>query len=325
MRTLILLGCVLLFGDCQSVRHEKLGAEFIPQGRQVLYFGHQYTYQNDLDSLFTDNLSGKKPFGIVLYTSLNLNLSSKDLGVSTLLDLDTFFEMNPSLIPVMIMQIDKVHYNDLCSGIFDDILESLALFINNLDRPVYLCLGTEVNNPLYRNDPEDFKSAYRCAVDKLHVHSDKIAYVWYLTSMQTVGQESDLLKWYPGDQYVNWIGTSLFKFIPEHFVDKTLFEKSDLEQILKISRLKDLPVMIVESSAVSVINNLDLKGESLWDMWYRPYFSIINDHKEIKAFSHLNHHWSDTIVRNRWQEQIKSNRIVLGENQYQLTDIFGER
>ncbi len=314
---------LLVYISCQPVNIFKKGLDFCPEANQVFYFAHQQSYLNDLDSLFNDTWVQKSPFGVVLYTALNLKLPNRVFGVNHLLALDSFFEVNEALIPSVILSIDKTHFDDVCEGKFDQEIDSLAVFLGGLSRPVMLSIGMEVNHPVFDSDPELFVAAYRCVVDKIQSNAvSNISYVWYIGGMKSDSSDNEIEQWFPGEEYVNWIGTSLYKILPEHYVNTILFTGPNYDAIFRMARDKDIPVMIMESSTEAVQKNFEVKGEALWNLWYEPFFQLLDNHPEIQAFSHLNYQWSDTIVKRRWVEKVSNSNIVMDQNKDQVQNLL---
>ncbi len=308
----ILLLCSGAWLQCNRAKVDKRGADLAPPDGKLLYLAHQHTYQQDQEKIFSA-LPTAGPEGLVLYSSLLLDLSTNLTDSRELAGILPFFQAREGLKPVLLMYVDKTQYQPLCEGRFDENIAKLAGFLRQLNRPVYLSVGVEVNNPLYENDPEQYKAAYRCFVDKLTAQQvDNVSFLWYVTSMKPGYQGLDPEAWYPGDEYVNWLATSLYKFQEDHFVEKPLFTGSGLDHLLQFSEERELPVMIVESSATSVKKNFALSGAELWGYWYEPFFALILNHGNIKAFSHLNNGWEGPVVRERWLEKIGHNRILKG-------------
>lgn len=72
---------------------------------------------------------------------------------------------------------------------------------------VLLIFGKEMNIDDNFNDPELFKRCFRFVADYTHT-KENIAMVW--APNDTGGLDTTLLEFYPGDEYVDWIGCSLY-------------------------------------------------------------------------------------------------------------------
>lgn len=302
-------------------RVEKRGAAFAPPEGKLLYLSHQHVYRQEEQAVFV-NQAAPYPAGVVFYTSLLLNLSTDLIDSRELSSLLPWLEQREHLMPVLLLSIDRTQFQPICEGRFDDNIAELAGILKKMQRPVYLSVGIEVNNPMYRNDPEEYKAAYRCFVDKLTAHAvDNVSFLWYVIGMKPGYLGLDPMAWYPGDEYVNWLATSIYKFEKEHFLEKALFTGSDHERLLEIAHKRDLPLMIVESSAVSVKKNFALSGTELWEFWYAPFFELLRNHPRIRAFSHLNHDWEDSELKNRWLDKMAGDRFLrMAENGYTIIE-----
>ncbi|NEM97758.1 glycosyltransferase family 2 protein [Pontibacter burrus] len=99
----------------------------------------------------------------------------------------------------------------ISEGKFDDYLQQFALKIRAYDKPVFIRFAHEPDNPAYpwsktgKNTPEEYKAAWRKVVSTfaaLGVHN--VTWIWNPWDPGTFNE------YYPGDQYVDWIGiTSL--------------------------------------------------------------------------------------------------------------------
>ena len=92
-----------------------------------------------------------------------------------------------------------------------NITESLE-YLAKLKSPVFLRIGAEMN--LWEMDPALFKNAYIHVARLARDIAPNAALVW---SPNCVGHwGSELSDYYPGDQYVDWVGTSLYSNITPH-------------------------------------------------------------------------------------------------------------
>ena len=74
-------------------------------------------------------------------------------------------------------------------------------------KDVLLIFGKEMNIDDNFNDPELFKDCFRFVADYAHT-KENIAMVW--APNDTGGLDTTLKEYYPGDEYVDWIGCSLY-------------------------------------------------------------------------------------------------------------------
>lgn len=216
----------------------------------------------------------------------------------------------------------------LIAGQYDDHIRHLARFINMIDEPVWLRVGYEFDGVWNRgyDDPEKYKTAYRHVVDKLREAGVKnVEYVWQASTspVDDVIEKhfEDIRNWYPGDEYVDWMGTSWFLTIDESPTTPTDYDPASqrvlTDQVLEFARARGKPVMIAESSpqGYDLANNFNAniapiwdgapKGEKksvsdldIWANWYEPLFRYINENSDvIRGLAYINANWD---AQPRW-------------------------
>ncbi|MBL7112494.1 MAG: hypothetical protein ISS19_11215 [Bacteroidales bacterium] len=129
-------------------------------------------------------------------------------------------------------------------------------------------------------------------------------------------------RWYPGDEYVNWVGYS-------HF------DGPDPGQSIRdFAEAHNKPVMIAEATP-----KVDLKtgsGISHWENWYQPLFEVIYNNDRIKALAYINADWEiqpmwtgqgwgdsrvqvNDVVKSNWQNEIaKENWLLAGKELFDI-------
>lgn len=94
-----------------------------------------------------------------------------------------------------------------------DIKEYSNYIYNKIDElaswgeDILLIFGKEMNIDDNFNDPELFKACFRFVADYAHT-KENIAMVW--APNDTGGLDTTLEEYYPGDEYVDWLGCSLY-------------------------------------------------------------------------------------------------------------------
>lgn len=209
------------------------------------------------------------------------------------------------------------------SGDHDDKIRRLAKFFATVDGTVYLRIGYEFDgawNQGYWNH-EQFIAAYRRIVDVLRAEgADNVEYVLQASTAAVDeiidGGHEDISKWYPGDEYVDWLGMSWFMrpdessiVKPEHFTPLTPGELAD--ELLALARQKGKPVMIAEASPQAfdikqrftanhspiwdgdpLSDKTPMTDAEIWDYWFAPLFAYMDDNGDaIKALAYINVNW----------------------------------
>lgn len=178
----------------------------------------------------------------------------------------------------------------------DKLIDTLLSF----NRPVYMTWGYEFDGQWNKFDPTCYKGAWMKMWDRLtqkNAHS-KIDMVWQSASWCGGTYKGyPISEWYPGDQYVDWVGLSYFT--PQDC------NWSKVNEVAAFARAHNKPVMIAESSPqrydlanLTYSPNVDGTGKisktasEIWNEWFAPYFNFINANSDvIKAADYINADW----------------------------------
>ena len=188
------------------------------------------------------------------------------------------------------------HEEKVAEGTHDVFIEKLADFLLSLGkRPVFLRIAYEFDgHPWNHYDRESTLAAYKRMVDKLRAKGvNNTAYVWQSTGFMS--SQEQLKEWYPGDDYVDWLGVSFFHMWPKI-------------EMFEFARKKGKPVFIAEATPTSPDLIVDPEGnkgftkemklsnpqqaQMAWEEWFVPFFDAIEKNKDVvKAVHYINCHW----------------------------------
>jgi len=214
------------------------------------------------------------------------------------------------------------HLQQLIDGNFDDEIRQLARFFSLIKGPVYLRIGYEFDgawNQGYEN-PEIYKAAYIRIVDVLReAKSDNFQTVWQAGASPydevLDGRHEDIRSWYPGDDYVDWMGFSWFMNPHETIQVESDYDPgtaSDLtEELLAFARERKKPVMLAEAapSAMDLNENfqanaqhiwdgepasgrVEMTNDEIWNHWFGPLFELLEQNRDvIHALAYINVDW----------------------------------
>ena len=190
------------------------------------------------------------------------------------------------------------------SGKYDDVIRQYSAWANSIDRPIYLRIGYEFDGPHNALEPADYVKAYRRIVDLMRSEGvSNIAFVWHsYASPRFKGYP--LSDWYPGDDYVDWVGISIFG----HAYGSPDMG-ADADTVLEFAREHKKPVMIAESNPVA---GIETEGTAVWDKWFVNFFSFVYE-KNIKAISFINEDWNRVPIEGieDWEDaRLYNNRQV---------------
>lgn len=189
----------------------------------------------------------------------------------------------------------KFHYeHEVADGLHDQHLHQLFTSLRDLGVPVYLRIGYECNGPWNGYEPKNYVRAFQHVVTILRQYDAPIATVW-CPHPSTV---SSAMPYYPGDEWVDWWAVDLFG----------AHEIPACQPLLSLAHQHRKPVMIGESTPHTVGVH---GGRASWDGWFAPYFQLIRDYPNIKAFCYINWDWSHFPQWQDWGDaRLQQNPVV---------------
>jgi hypothetical protein len=189
--------------------------------------------------------------------------------------------------------------DDVASGLYDANIENLCKGFEKLGRPAFLRIGYEFNGWWNSYSVDSYRAAYKRITNKIREYDLEVATVWCYS---VDGNENIYVTYYPGPDYVDWMAIDVF-------VDTSLVSQETYD-FCDFAHLMQKPVMIGESTAKYADNKAS--HEALFT-WYFPYFELIHDRPEIKAFSYINWDWSKTTEWSAWGDaRLEVNDIIAG-------------
>ena len=359
------LNCVFLAGTISSIVATNANAvegKYLPTNdRKLLIIGQ------DLDSVRAYTNSGyfPAPGGVTNYTNpydMRGLTDSWNYGSGTM-NMQMAMENYPnSALAIGLFMSEASPYDrvnnltasngltEIVNGVYDNNLNRLAQFArNHAPRPIFLRIGYEFDGPWNAYDPQKYQNAYRYIVDFMNnADVDNMAYVWQTSNwgQNAVGRMMD---WYPGDNYVDWLGVSFF------FYDSN-FNGPRFDEMLQIARRVNKPVMIAETSAQYYDftdghrydgggNAVEYLGDQgIWNQFFvDQLLPFINGNSDvIRAVAWINANWreqeqwrccsngfwGDTrieetqVIRNNWINEITDGTWVNGSPSL-LSDLSG--
>jgi len=261
-----------------------------PAGKKILILGQDlgaiggFTAPNN--NGYVDNLP-TVPGGITSYTDIaNLgglnylvNWGSGDVCAQCIVENEIYKNSVLVFGIYMVGMLEQINAGDL-----DNSIEFFADWVKDANRPVFLRIGYEFNASWANYDPSAYKSAFKRIVDIFRDNQvNNFATVWQ--SDGTAGNAAQLYHWYPGDNYVDWLGYSHFHNFGEG--------------ILQIADEKNKPVMIAEATPRGA-DLEDGQGMTHWNEWFDPLFQHIYENEKIMALAYINVDWDSQPM---WQGQ----------------------
>ena len=207
----------------------------------------------------------------------------------------------------------------------------------------------EFDNPYfgYSEDPSQYQQAFQLLVNECrrqlgwaNCHKS-IAFVWH--SWAAPRWIDDLNDFYPGDDYVDWVGISIFQQLYPWASKVGNFAAGGsieyVEEVLEFAKRHAKPVMIAESTPFGGMHwdgkrfgaskrleipfLSDSVPNNIWDLWFAPILDLI-ERFDIRMWSYINCDWDsqpmwhnigfgDTrlstldYVMTKWREQVLEN------------------
>ncbi|MCW5892013.1 MAG: hypothetical protein KIT14_15925 [bacterium] len=222
------------------------------------------------------------PEGVTIYTDVRftfllrhrVNFGTGDLCGQCYLDNPAFAGRMIAIGLYMVGDLENV-----VSGARDASITTLGEFIRDVGRPVFLRIGYEFDGSWNGYDKALYVQAFRRIMDRLRAEGvTNVVSVWQSSGFTT--SRSTLLQWYPGDDYVDWVGYSYFK------------QSNPSGGMMTIARERRKPVMIAEATPQ---RNLSLGDEQThWDTWFAPFFAHVHANADIvKNVAYINTRWFD--------------------------------
>ncbi|KAL7462761.1 hypothetical protein ACHAXS_003134 [Conticribra weissflogii] len=237
-----------------------------------------------------------------------------------------------------------------CTAVFtgrlDPQIRSLLAYLERSPASkIFLRIGYEFDNPSfgYGDDPSMYVLAFRkivadCRRGLSDDALDKVLFVWHSWGAP-LSEGLTLERFYPGDDYVDWMGVSIFQqFFPwSPYWGGTA---KDVENLLAFAKRRKKPVMIAESTP---FGGIELKEASMkakafmagnvhdsylddpWERWFGKVIDLINTH-DISMWCYINCDWesqpmwhdvgfgqtrlaSNAYVMSKWHDLIVKNRV----------------
>lgn len=175
-------------------------------------------------------------------------------------------------------------------GSYDSKLYETFGYLNTLSCPVFVRIGGEMNVWGNQAAPADFIAAYRHVVDIARSQAPRAAMVFSPNFSSANKVDMDI--YYPGDQYVDWVGVSLYYDRWSHTGDTARDEfygvgaygdaLLNVQQVVNLSRLHHKPVIVTEGGSCNQFKGTD---NSAWaaDRMQRAYAFLPMVYPEVKA------------------------------------------
>jgi len=306
----VFLGVFLLMG---AIGMSDADEQFLPPtGKTFVFIG-----QDNNTNMQYVRAVNHQPSGFMLYTSVQEMgglYEEKNHGAGPHHAQELAAQFPQARFQIGLYMVDALE--GVVQGQYDANIQKLGEWLMGSKRPVYLRIGYEFDLPDNHYSPEEFKKAFRYIVDHLRAQGvENTAYVWH--SYGYLNLDKPMMDWYPGDDYVDFFGVSLFK----------PFNNGNMNFIRNRAKEHGKPFMIAEATPLGIGT---IAGEKSWNVWFKPFFQYINDH-DVPIVSYINSEWetmpmfkgqgwgdariqANDVVKERWLKELKNDRYQIPDD-----------
>ncbi len=208
--------------------------------------------------------------------------------------------------------------------IYQSYVDQMIKVLKGTNRSVFLRIGYEFDGPWNCYSPGVYKAAFRYIKKRIdYLQADNIATVWQSSSAPVDGKEYYNISkkghfdlWYPGDNYVDWVGMSTFlmdgsvQYQAPNIILRWIFLNDFIKNqgtLLDFARSKAKPVMLAEATPkgfdlknkkISLVykrKDSDYSSKEMWDSWFASWFSFIKNNRDvIRAVAYINNNWAES-------------------------------
>ncbi|MEM6394770.1 MAG: glycosyl hydrolase [Bacteroidota bacterium] len=276
----LIIACLLNENQAQSSANFGAPKFTPPPGKKLVFIGQDLSSVGGLETFdagYLDHFEDHMPAGVTTYTSIpslaglesRANWGAGTVQAQAYLEDDKFDGTAISIGLYLVGELRKIH-----RGKHDEAIVKLAQWIKASNRPIFLRIGYEFEGEWNDYKPKDYIKAWQHIVHVFDQHEvGNVAYVWQSAGINV----SNIGDWYPGDEYVNWVGYS-------HF------DGPDPGREMRAFALRhNKPIMIAEATPKVDLKAVD--GEEIWASWYAPLLEQIYGNDQIIALAYINAFW----------------------------------
>lgn len=255
--------------------------------------------------------------------SNNTNWGAGPLNLWTASERSTLITIGLSIVEDAFFGLDGLQ--KISNGEHDSKIIKMANFFNKFPETVfYLRIGYEFDGNWNGYNSVKYISAYKRIVDLLNqsLNQENVDYVWQsctspIDDILDGGQE-DISAYYPGDDYVDWIGMSWFLRPNENPTVGNFIPSNQLalaNELVDFAESKGKPVMIAESSpqgykiadktncnissiydGASAQNCVVRVASQIYQEWFESLFNFIQENDQVVALSYINADWDNQFL-----------------------------
>ena len=218
----------------------------------------------------------------------------------------------------------------LTDGVYDAKLAETFSYLSTCNGPVFLRIGGEMNVWGNAAAPEDYKAAYNHVGALARTYCPNVALVFSPNFSAATGVDMD--SFYPGDTYVDWIGTSLYynRYAnngdtrwPEFYGVGVYGDPMlNIQQTINLAKLHAKPVIVTEGGSANRYNGEDIsywaaerieKAHSFLTMVY-PQIKCVVSTDYSNSWEKNSYSFSDNSVVTQAYRRAVANNVTYVED-----------
>lgn len=216
------------------------------------------------------------------------------------------------------------------NGTYDQKLTETFRYLSTLDYPVFLRIGGEMNVWSTMAAPEEYQAAYNHIGAMARELCPNVALVFAPNYSASVGTDMDTF--YPGDEYVDWIGTSLYynRYAnngdtrwPEFYgVGPYGDAMLNIQQIVNLAKMHKKPIIITEGGSANLCNGEDNsqwaaermeKAYSFLTMVYPQIKCIVSSDYSISWEKNGYSFYKNSVVTDAYRKAVAANPTFVND------------
>lgn len=289
------------------------GAKFEPEGNYILHGTGQCDLLEQFSSYdnYRNCLPNTPPIMTIafagLYEDVRYDLFASLIGAHLHSYGDNSYILPQIGLEFCREEIPGTNYErEIALGQRDNEIRRFMLAMNAIGHPVFVRPGYGFNGEWNGYDPEYYKQAFRRIKTVTQEEGCRnICFVW---NYNPAAEDKDYMKFYPGDEYVDWWGIDIFQ-TPEESAPYAYTFLRDAETHRK-------PVMLGEATAYRY--GTTYEG---WQKWFLSYFRYIKENPVIKAACYINWDWTQYAKWANWGDcRIETNEELVRLYERELSD-----
>lgn len=288
----LLIVCLSLFA-CK----QRIGQPVEPFATTPLYITHQNYVGEELTNLWGKDGLPDYPNALSVNVGIRGGISPPLPNAANLGELVAALNDHPSTKLFVTLYFSEKVLGQLCAGELSEAFDEFAVNLRHHSGTVYLAVGLYPNNDLLPIEPEAFRTGYRCFIDRLDTAKVKnVSYGWYAFGLGPNYKQLPVRDWFPDKAYVNWIGMTASRAVPELLATSPRFSKSNHQELLELAKEQDLPVFVLDADPYGPATEGGWEGNALWQNWYEPTLSFIESNSRIRGYVHHSRYLKDSII-----------------------------